>query len=81
MMLSYGRLPDGYMMLNWPQGGNDIYLEYLDMPREEVYRQAKNRTLGYIYYLQNELGFKNLGADRIVCRLARRKKRGTDDDA
>ena len=61
MMLSYGRLPDGYMMLNWPQGGNDIYLEYLDMPREEVYRQAKNRTLGYIYYLQNELGFKNLG--------------------
>ena len=61
MMLSYGRLPDGYMMLNWPQGGNDIYLEYLDMPREQVYRQAKNRTLGYIYYLQNELGFKNLG--------------------
>ena len=27
------------------------------------------------------LGFKNLGADRIVCRLARRKKRGADDDA
>ena len=51
MMLSYGRLPDGHIMLNWPQGGNDIYLDYLNMPREEVYRQAKNRTLGYIYYL------------------------------
>jgi len=61
MMLSYGLLPDGYMMLNWPQGGNDIYLEYLDLPRDEVYRKAKNRTLGYIYYLQNELGFTNLG--------------------
>lgn len=61
MMLSYGRLPDGYMMLNWPVGGNDIYLEYLDMPREEVYRLAKNRTLGYIYFLQKELGYKNLG--------------------
>ena len=60
MMLSYGRLPDGYMMLNWPVGGNDIYLEYLDMPREEVYRLAKNRTLGYIYFLQKELGYKNL---------------------
>ena len=61
MMLSYGALPDGHIMLNWPQGGNDIYLEYLDMSREEVYRQAKNRTLGYIYYLQTELGYRNLG--------------------
>ena len=61
MMLSYGRLPDGHMMLNWPVDGNDIYLEYLDMPREEVCRLAKNRTLGYIYFLQKELGYKNLG--------------------
>ena len=61
MTLSYGALPDGHIMLNWPQGGNDIYLDYLDMPREEVYRKAKNRTLGYIYYLQTELGYRNLG--------------------
>ncbi len=61
MMLSYGALPDGHIMLNWPQNGNDIYLDYLNMPREDVYRQAKNRTLGYIYYLQTELGYKNIG--------------------
>ena len=61
MMLSYGRLPDGHIMLNWPQSGNDIYLDYLSMTREEVYRQAKNRTLGYLYYLQTELGYTNLG--------------------
>ena len=61
MMLSYGALPDGHIMLNWPQNGNDSYLDYLNMPREEVYRQAKNRTLGYIYYLQTELGYKNIG--------------------
>ena len=61
MMLSYGALPDGHIMLNWPQGGNDIYLDYLNLPREEVYRQAKNRTLGYVYYLQTELGYRNLG--------------------
>lgn len=61
MMLSYGALPDGHIMLNWPQGGNDIYLDYLNMPREEVYRQAKNRTLGYLYYLQTQLGYSNLG--------------------
>ena len=61
MTLSYGALPDGHIMLNWPQAGNDIYLEYLDMPREEVYRQAKNRTLGYLYYLQTVLGYNKLG--------------------
>lgn len=61
MTLSYGALPDGHIMLNWPQGGNDIYLDYLDIPREDVYRKAKNRTLGYIYYLQTELGYRNLG--------------------
>ena len=61
MMLSYGALPDGHIMLNWPQSGNDIYLDYLHMPREEVYRQAKNRTLGYIYYIQTELGYRNIG--------------------
>ena len=64
MMLSYGRLPDGHIMLNWPQSGNDYFAEYLDMSpeeREEAYRQAKLRTLGYIYYLQTELGYQNLG--------------------
>ena len=61
MTLSYGALPDGHIMLNWPQCGNDIYLDYLDMPREDVYHKAKNRTLGYIYYLQTELGYRNLG--------------------
>jgi hypothetical protein len=64
MMLSYGRLPDGYMMLNWPIYANDYYVEYLDMTpgeRSEAFARAKNRTLGYIYFLQHELGFTNLG--------------------
>ena len=62
MMLSYGRLPDGHhLIINWPVGGNDIYLDYLSMPRDSVYRLAKARTLGFVYFLQNELGYKNLG--------------------
>ena len=64
MMLSYGRLPDGHIMLNWPVCANDIYFEYLDFSeseRAEMIRQAKNRTLGYIYFLQKELGYKQLG--------------------
>ncbi len=64
MMLSYGRLPDGHVMLNWPICGNDYFAEYLDMApaqRDSVVREAKLRTLGYLYFLQNELGYKNLG--------------------
>ena len=64
MILSYGRLPDGHIMLNWPVFANDYFSEYLDMDAEgraEVVRKAKLRTLGYIYFLQNELGLKNLG--------------------
>lgn len=64
MMLSYGLLPDGYVMLNWPVYGNDYYEEYLGMSREErerLYRKAKDRTLGYIYFLQHELGLADFG--------------------
>lgn len=64
MMLSYGRLPDGHYMLNWPVCANDYFAEYLDMSREEreeMIRKAKQRTLGYLYFLQTELGFTNLG--------------------
>ena len=64
MMLSYGRLPDGHIMLNWPVCANDSYFEYLDYTQEEraeMFRKAKNRTLGYIYFLQHELGYTHLG--------------------
>lgn len=64
MMLSYGRLPDGHIMLNWPVFANDYFAEYLDMTpaqRDSVVQKAKLRTLGYLYFLQNELGYKNLG--------------------
>ena len=63
-MLSYGRLPDGHIMLNWPICGNDYFAEYLDMTleeREEAYRQAKLRTLGYLYFLQTELEYTHIG--------------------
>ena len=63
MMLSYGRLPDGHIMLNWPVCANDSYFEYLDYTQEEraeMFRKAKNRTLGYIYFLQHELGYTHL---------------------
>ena len=64
MMLSYGRLPDGHLMLNWPVCANDYFAEYLDMTpaaRDSVVRLSKLRTLGYLYFLQKELGYSHLG--------------------
>ena len=64
MMLSYGKLPDGHIMLNWPVYGNDFYVEYLDMTPQEraaAVQQAKDRALGYLYFIQHELGLSNLG--------------------
>ena len=63
-MLSYGRLPDGYIMLNWPIYGNDYYVDYLAMrpeERSEAFGQAKSRTLGFVYFLQHELGYTRIG--------------------
>ena len=63
-MLSYGRLPNQKFMVNWPRHGNDSYLDVVEMgwsQRAQELIKAKERTLGFIYYIQTELGFKNLG--------------------
>lgn len=63
-MIDYGRLPGGKYMLNWPIEGNDYYVNMVDMTpdeRAEAVRRAKNHTLGFVYFLQHELGFKTLG--------------------
>ena len=63
-MLSYGRLPDGHIMLNWPICGNDFYADYLALSQEqrrEVFDKAKLHTLGFIYFLQHELGYTRIG--------------------
>lgn len=69
-MLNYGKLPrspgatqDKYM-LNWPPFGNDIYLNVVEEKpevRRMKYDSAKQHTLGFIYFMQTELGMKNIG--------------------
>ena len=64
MMLSYGQLQNGKIMINWPTEGNDFYANVIEMNREQrdsVIAQAKLRTLGFLYFIQTELGYKNLG--------------------
>ena len=63
-MLDYGRLPNNKYMLNWPIRGNDYYLNLIDLSNEErnkALEAAKNHTMCFLYYIQNELGYRNLG--------------------
>lgn len=62
-MLNYGKLPNNKYMINWPNCGNDFYLNWPEITREEreeILEEAKQFTQGFVYYIQNELGFKNL---------------------
>lgn len=63
-MLNYGRLPHDKFMINWPKKGNDIYLNIVESDRNvrnEELKKAKNKTLCFVYYIQQALGFRHYG--------------------
>jgi hypothetical protein len=63
-MLDYGKLPNGKYMINWPGKGNDIYLNIIGLTheqREAELQKAKAKTLRFLYFLQTQFGFKQLG--------------------
>jgi hypothetical protein len=63
-LLSYGRLPNGKVMINWPINGNDYYVNAIEQTpeeREESFEKAKLKSLHFLYYLQTELGFNTYG--------------------
>lgn len=63
-MLNYGKLPNNKYMLNWPTFGNDLYLNIISLSAEQRTKElekAKEQTKRFIYFIQHELGFKNLG--------------------
>ena len=68
MMLNYGKLPvtsgGTKYMVNWPVDANDVYVNIIDATperRKAALDSCKNITLGFLYFLQTELGYKNLG--------------------
>ncbi|MBV6646631.1 MAG: FAD-dependent oxidoreductase [Cyclobacteriaceae bacterium] len=63
-MLDYGKLPNGKYMINWPNQGNDYYVNAVNMSsseRQTAFENAKNRTLSWIYFLQTKGGYRHLG--------------------
>jgi hypothetical protein len=63
-MLAYGLLPGNKYMINWPAHGNDYIVnavEMTDAERKKYWQLAREKTLGFVYFIQTQLGFKNLG--------------------
>jgi hypothetical protein len=63
-MLEYARLPGGKYLVNWPNHGNDTYLNVVEMDegaREKALEAAKATTLRFVYFIQHQLGFRTLG--------------------
>ena len=63
-MLNYGKIKNDKYMINWPASGNDFYLNVIEdklVERLKKYEAAKNHTLQFIYFIQKDLGYKNLG--------------------
>lgn len=63
-MLEYGRMPNNKYLINWWIGGNDYYVNAIEMSyadREKAYEKAKEKTLCFIYYMQHNLGYTTLG--------------------
>ena len=56
------QIPNDKYLINWPEG-NIRQAGANPQSQDEVYRKAKLRTLGLVYYLQTKLGYKNLGLD------------------
>ena len=64
--MTYGKLPNGKYMINWPIEGNDFHINMLEMNEKEsavAVEKAKQFSLCYLYYLQTELGFSTYGLD------------------
>lgn len=63
-MIEYGKLPNGKYMINWPNCGNDHYVNLVELDPEKrkiEMEKAKQTTLRFVYYLQHDLGYKHLG--------------------
>lgn len=65
-MLADGRLPNDKYMIKWGECANSFpaTIEQLEPgQRDAFYKKAKLKTLGLIYYMETELGLKNMSLD------------------
>ncbi|OKS89095.1 FAD-dependent oxidoreductase [Mucilaginibacter polytrichastri] len=65
-LLTEGKLPNDEYLINWAECGNRYAAtteQLAPNKRQDFFKALRLQTLGLIYYLQTELGYKNLGFD------------------
>ncbi|PTQ93242.1 FAD dependent oxidoreductase [Mucilaginibacter yixingensis] len=65
-MLQGAKLPNSKYMIKWGECANSYGITVEDLSpekREAFYKKLRLHTMGMIYFLQNEMGFKNIGID------------------
>lgn len=63
-LLSDGKLPNNKYLINWCGNSYPVTTEQLSLAkRDEYFKSLRLQTLGLVYYLQTELGYKNLSLD------------------
>ncbi len=65
-MLADGKLPNDKYMVKWAECANSFPVtidQLLPEQREAFYKKCRLHTLGLVYYLQTEVGLKNLSLD------------------
>ena len=66
-LISYGTLPNGKVMINWPIYGNDYYVNSIEMNEKQRtfhYEKAKQKSLRFLYFIQTELNYNTLSIDK-----------------
>ena len=66
-LISYGKLPNGKYMINWPINGNDYYVNSIHMNEEDRvyhYEIAKQKSIRFLYFIQTEMGYNYLSIDK-----------------
>ncbi len=64
-LLADAKLPNDKYLINWPGCGNTYNVaanELATENRQELFKRLRLQTLGLIYFLQTEMGLKNLSA-------------------
>ena len=63
-LLNDGKLPNDKYLIKWCANSYPVTAEQLSLSRrEEYFKSLRLQTLGLVYYLQTELGYKNLSLD------------------
>jgi hypothetical protein len=63
-LLSDGKLPNDKYLVNWCANSYPVTTGQLSADKREAYfKSLRLQTLGLVYYLQTELGYKNLSVD------------------